>query len=257
MSTCVRAFQYCMNILNTMMCYLGYNAIYVFSVCQIFYGKMKSLTKSPRLDYIKNNCCFFASVSYHTQTEEPPKYFIECFDKGTGANPMNKRVMHYDPTNYAQEKDLIEECNGRLLLNDASYIIYNAPTNNSLYDKRIISDNTFKNVPWSDNKIIYKCATYDFMSVQLKFINDPDSVYNVVLKTDDYNFYIEGNVINRDFILYYSHEILKTGDLMRKLSISDKNAMSYTLTIVDADVNVLNITDEQSIILGEDAYTCV
>ena len=126
----------------------------------------------------------------------------------------------------------------------------------------IITDNTFKNVSWSDNKIIYKCTTYDFMSVQLKFINDADNaVYNILLKTDDYNFYIEGNVINRDFILYYSHEILKIWDkleeLMCKLMSGDKNALSYELTIVDADVNVLNITDEQSIILGECTYTSV
>lgn len=253
------AFQYCMDILNTVMYYLGYKAIYVFSVCQIFYEKMHAVAKSSRLECMNNNCGVLnLSAMYHMTPEEPPKYFIECFDKGSGAEPMNKTVMHYDPTNYAQEKDLIEECNGRLLLNDTSYIIYNAPANNNVYDKRIIGDNTFKNIEWHDNKIIYKCATYDFMSVQLTFINDPDNtVYNVVLKTDDYNFYIEGNVINRDFILYYSHEILKIGDFMRNLASSDKNAMSYTLTIVDANVNVLNITDEQSIILGEDAYTSV
>ena len=252
----MRAFKYCMGLLNTVMYYLGYNAIYMFSVCQIFYGKMCALTKSSRLNYINNKCGFFASDAYYKQLGELPKYFIECFDKGS--SHMNKTVMHYDPTNYAQEKDLIEECNGRLLVNDMSYIIFNVPTNNGLHDKRIIMDNIFKNVAWTDNKIIYKCTTYDFMSVQLKFIHDPDNaVYNVVLKTDDYNFYIEGNVINQDFILYYSHEILKIGDLMRKLASSDKNALSYTLTIVDADVNVLNITNEQSIILGECAYTCV
>jgi hypothetical protein len=245
-----------MGLLNAVMYYLGYNAIYMFSVCQIFYGKMRAFAKSSRLDYINNKCVFFASDAYYKQLEELPKYFIECFDKGS--NHMNKTVMHYDPTNYAHEKDLMEECNGRLLLNDASYIIYNAPTNNGPHDKKIIMDNMFKNVEWINNKIIYKCATYDFMSVQLKFIHDPDNaVYNVMLKTDDYNFYIEGNVINRDFILYYSHEILKIGDLMRKLASSDKNALSYTLTIVDAEVNVLNITDEQSIILGECTYTYV
>jgi hypothetical protein len=256
MSTCVSAFQYCMDILNAALCYLGYNAIYAFSVCQIFYEKMRPLSKSPRLDYIKNKCCIFECATHDTQHEERPKYFIECFDKGP--NAMNKRVMHYDPTNYAQEKDLIEECNGRLLINEDAYIIYNASTNNCLYDKKIITDSAFNHVSWLDNTIIYKRAKYDFMSVQLKFINDPeDKVYNVVLKTDDYNFYIEGNVINRDFILYYSREILKIGELMQKLSSSEKNALSYTLTIVDGDVNVLNITDEQSIILGECAYTCV
>jgi len=255
MSTCVHAFQYCMDILNAALYYLGYNAIYAFSVCQIFYEKMQVLAKSPRLDYIKNKCCIFECATHDTQHEERPKYFIECFDKGAG--PMNKRVMHYDPTNYAQEKDLIEECNGRLLINENAYIIYNAP-NNGLYDKRIITDNTFKHVSWLDNTIIYKRTTYDFMSAQLKFINDQeDAVYNVVLKTDDYNFYIEGNVINREFILYYCSDILKIGELMRRLSSSDKNALSYTLTIVDGDVNVLNVTDEQSIILGECAYTCV
>ena len=257
MSRCMRAFHYCMDILNVGLYYLGYNAIYAFSVCQIFYEKMCALAKSPRLDYIKNKCeGLNLSASYYKQSEDAPKYFIECFDKGS--EPMNKTVMHYHPTNYAQEKDLIEECNGRLLLNDTSYIIYNAPANNKAHDKMIITDNTFKHVSWLDNKIIYKCATYDFMSVQLTFINDPDNaVHNVVLKTDDYNFYIEGNVINREFILYYSYEILKIGELMTRLSRSDKNAMSYTLTIVDGDVNILNVTDVQSIILGECTYTCV
>jgi len=256
MPTCISAFQYCLDILNTVLYYLGYNAIYAFSVCQIFYEKMCALAKSPRLDYIKNKCGFFVSDTHNATTEEPANFFIECFDKGS--NQMSKTVMHYNPSNYAQEKDLIEECNGRLLINDTSYIIYNAPTNNGLYDKMIMTDNTFKHVSWLNNKIIYKCATYDFMSVQLKFINDADNVvYIVALKTDDYNFYIEGNVINRDFILYYSREILKIGDTLNVLMNDDKKELSYTLTIVDADVNVLNITDEESIILGECAYTSV
>lgn len=255
MSACMTALQYCMDILNVAMYYLSYKAIYVFSVCQIFYERMNALAKSPRLDYIKNKFWFLNISASCKQAEQLPKYFIECFDKGS--NLMNKTAMHYDPENYAQEKDLIEECNGRLLINDNAYIIYNAPTNNCLYDKMIISDKTFKNVEWSDNKIIYKCATYDFMSVQLKFINDPDdAVHNVALKTNHYNFYIEGNVINRDFILYYSHEILKIGEKLQMLMNNDKNALSYTLTIVDADVNVLNVTDEQSIILGVHKYTC-
>jgi hypothetical protein len=249
------AFNYCIDILNVVIYYLGYNAIYLFSVCQIFYTKMTALTKSPKLDYIKNKFGFFASATHNAQAVQRSKYFIECFN--AGSNPMNKTVMYYDPSNYAHEKDLIEECNGQLLINPNSYIIYNAPTNNGLYDKMIISDNTFKTIEWSDNKIIYKCTTYDFMSVQLKFIHDLDNtVYNVALKTDDYNFYIKGNVINREFILYYCSEILKIGELMKNFTKSDKS-LSYTLTIVDGDVNVLNVTDEQSVILGECAYTCV
>ncbi len=129
------------------------------------------------------------------------------------------------------------------------------------HDKLIIKDQLFKNVSWENNKIIYKRATYEFMSVQLKFINDPDNaVHNVRLKTDEYNFYIEGNVINRDFIIYYCNEMLKLEELMLMLMKSveqNKCALSYILTIVDADVNVLNVTDDQDIILGETAYTCV
>ena len=261
MSTYVHAFQYCMDILNAVMYYLGYNAIYVFSVCQLFYEKMHALTKSPKLECIKNKFRVFTSNAYHEQTEDRPKYFIECFNTDPTDNTMNKTEMHYDPNDYAQEKDLIEECNGRLLLNDDTYIIYNAPTINGAHDKMIMRDQLFKNVSWENNKIIYKRTTYEFMSVQLKFINDPDNVvHNVSLKTNEYNFYIEGNVINHDFIIYYCNEILKLEELMCTLmkSVEQQSlALSYTLTIVDADVNVLNITDEQDIILGETAYTCV
>ena len=259
MPTCAITINYCIDVLNEIIYYLGYNAIYLFSVCQIFYNKMKTYAISPKLDYIKSKCLFLNICAPCKQTKEEPKYFIECFNKGS--NQMNKTEMHYNPANYAQEKDLIEECDGRLLLNDTSYIIYNAPTNNGAYDKMVITDNTFNNVMWLDNKIIYKCAKCEFMSVQLKFINNnEDTVYNVALKTGEYNFYIDGNVLNRDFIMYYCNHILKIGNKLQYLinnSMNSVNACSYTLTIVDADVNVLNISDDQTIILGEFSYTCV
>jgi hypothetical protein len=256
MPNCMSMREYCLDILNVVICYLGYNAIYLFSVCQLFYEKMKTYANNPQLEYIKSKLLFLNICSSCKQTKEAHKYFIECFDKGS--NTFNKKIMNYVPTNYAQEKDLIEECNGKLLLNDTSYIIYNAPTSNGAYDKMVITDKTFKNVTWSDNKIIYKCAKYDFMSVQLKFINDPDdTVYNISLKTCEYNFYIDGNVLNRDFIMYYCNHILKIGNKLQDLMSSNKKKLTYTLTIVDTDVNVLNVTDEQSIILGECAYTCV
>ena len=259
MSTYANASKYCIDILNTIICYLGYNAIYLFSVCQIFYEKMKTYANSPQLDYIKSKLWFLNICAPCKQTEETSKYFIECFDKKS--NQMSKTEMYYNPVNYAQEKDLIEECDGRLLLNDASYIIYNAPATSGAYDKMIIADKTFKNVTWANNKIIYKYAKCEFMSVQLKFINDTeDAVYNVVLKTNKYNFYIEGNVLNRDFIVYYCNHILKIGVKLQDLinnSTDIINALSYTLTIVDTDVNVLNITDNQNVVLGECSYTCL
>jgi hypothetical protein len=259
MPTCATTYNYFIDVLNAIICYLGYNAIYLFSVCQIFYKKMKTYANSPRLDYIKSKIWVLNVCSPCKQTKEAPKYFIECFDKKS--NQMSKTEMHYNPDNYAQEKDLIEECNGRLLLNDTSYIIYNAPTTNGAYDKMIISDNTFKNVTWADNKIIYKCTKYEFMSVQLKFINDPeDAVYNIALKSGERNFYIEGNALNRDFIMYYCNHILKIGERIKVLMSTAEqktNELSYALTIVDADVNVLNVSDGQIIVFGEFAYTCV
>lgn len=86
-------------------------------------------------------------------------------------------------------------------------------------------------------------CSYRFMSFE---VDTGLKKYDIKLNFNKSTYYIVGNVINRDFLLYYIKNIIKdksVGDL-------DK----YSICMMDQDVNIKFLTQENQILLLENEY---
>jgi hypothetical protein len=96
----------------------------------------------------------------------------------------------------------------------------------------------------TNNKISsLKECNFRFMSFEL---DTGTKKYDIKLNFDKTTFYIVGNVINKEFLLYYIKNIIK-----------DKNVDSldkYNICLMDQNVDIKYLTQENQILLFEDQY---
>jgi len=125
---------------------------------------------------------------------------------------------------------------------------------NTLFNILYIATN-IKNGTVIANKLIIdkKCVCLEFDMSNITFIalylNYNDMRYNINLKTDEFNYYLVGNVIDKDFIQYYINTVLNL-----KFSYVESEILSYQLELIDNDVKMLCLNAEQSIIIEKDGY---
>jgi hypothetical protein len=77
-------------------------------------------------------------------------------------------------------------------------------------------------------------------------------LYNINLKTDEFNYYLVGNIIDKYFVQYYINTVLNLNFSYKELEIK-----TYQLELVDHNVNIINLNFEQSIIIEKDGYRIV
>jgi hypothetical protein len=68
------------------------------------------------------------------------------------------------------------------------------------------------------------------------------------LKTNTYNFYLVGNIINKLFLQYYINVILNNINFV----IDDEK--SYSLELMDHEVNIIYLDINQTIIIEKNGY---
>jgi hypothetical protein len=99
-------------------------------------------------------------------------------------------------------------------------------------------------------KLVYELSNIQFMLLEIKL---GDTSYKIDLKTDIYNYYVIGNILDKRFFTYY----------LRNYHIADKSiiehiAQSDTLFVklIDHEVNVreLEITDKKYITIQKENY---
>jgi hypothetical protein len=199
---------------------IAYNLLYCFSWCQIQLYKIKN-NVSSKLKNI-NVCC--------------GKYLKE---KGWINDIVVNEIIIIDSNGnelcnlYIKNKDIIE--------NDYSNIDYAGLI---LLDKDIdincVNHVFYKKIP---NNIDYKVSKLKFMSIELDYNNNK---YLIELKSSDKNYYIVNNYLNEFFFKYYIKNILN-------LKI-DQDNFDYNVTIIDNDVNIINLLPHQTIKINEDNY---
>jgi len=128
------------------------------------------------------------------------------------------------------------------------------------YDIIVISDGTATNKIITNNEKIYlNNNTIIFEQSEIKFILVEfivgDKHFKLDFKTDTYNFYVVGNIINRQFILYFMNNIYDD-----HLSIQDLNKYGdkHYLKILDHEVNELMLEmndDNDNIIIQKNSYS--
>ena len=69
-----------------------------------------------------------------------------------------------------------------------------------------------------------------------------DKKMRIQFKTDNYNFYLNGNVFDKPFIRYFMRRYY--GELID----------AYTLNIIDNNVNRIEVDERQSIVFYRDSY---
>lgn len=205
----------------------SYKLIYFYSKCQIiyikFYNKIKSYidtipkTKPTTIkNIIKNDICHYINGEKHNS-------FI--------ADSILEQFVVYD---------LLKEDENSIYI----YSDYFQPIEDNCINKVIISENPVS--------LIYDISNIKFMLLEVK-VND--NMYKINLKSDTYNYYIDGNILNRQFFIYYlktyySEQITK--ELNKNYYFPD----ILHIKLIDQDINVkeLEITNSKHIILYKDSY---
>lgn len=92
----------------------------------------------------------------------------------------------------------------------------------------------------------YKHSKLRFFSIELTYA---DKTHQIELINDKHNHYIVNNILNEQFFKYYLTNILE-------VSI-DNNPFNYNVSIIDHNVNIINLTPNDYLIIKEDTYEIV
>jgi hypothetical protein len=153
-------------------------------------------------------------------------------------------------------------CNDSLTSDDF-FITYECDKNLKLFNRVIFEDTLLmQTIPLNIN-----CTKYVFTNI---FVTIFDKEYTIYLRSDNYNFYLVGNIINYSFIQYYILNILQTNvfsyfnkelynllyikGLIKSYAIQGIK-VPYSLSIIDHKFNMITITQDDSIILNCSDYT--
>jgi len=215
---------------------IGYSSIYYYSYCQIQINKIKKyITPYCSLytkiigtsfnDFLKRNNLVFYPFIFYPCTE---KNKLTFFKNGTNVKEIpyiDNFIINDIPANY----DFIE-------ISD-----YSSDNNNFVNKICMVS------IP-SIEKIKYELSNIKFMSICLIY---NEKKYDIYLSTEKYNYYIVGNVIDQIFLRYYLINILN------EQSNAIPDDFQYKLEVLDQNVNMITLTNIDSIVFNKDNYELI
>ena len=201
------------NNINNMIMYLTYNVIYYITGVQVLYNKSYK-TIEPFLLFLNS---YTRKQSSQTDIND-----IQIIADGNVTITTNKEQLK------------------NILYKDVNFdlIIYSHLKNKVIYVK----------LPTDYN---YNILNYKFMNTEL--ITKSQKRINLSFVTTDYNYFIENNFINSDFILYFIDAHYK--EFMSTLPPGDLN--EYTMHIIDDKINIIEITSLDTIWLVKDKFVII
>jgi hypothetical protein len=208
---------------------LSYNLLYFFSNFQIFYTKINNNINKKIIDFIQyydKNCNLM--------------FFIEH---------LNKKEKNFNELEYIKNNKIVKIDKKETVLDISfDFIIYTDYSkinnkyfnfNNNLYYTSL--NNCFNKIIYYKNpdnyNYNYEISQFKFILLEL-LINK--YLYKIELKTDDYNFYIVNNVLDKNFFMYYLVNFLKYNE--------EKNDEILLLKIIDQNVKIFEIDLEKQFI---------
>ena len=198
---------------------VGYNIIYFYSVCQIKYNQ----TYNNILFYLEtfNENKLINDIKIQTiQT-------TELFDLNTN---KNKIFTEKEQQIFNQIVSSIQSPNNILIISE-------------LLNKKIINKNT-----WNFD-FNFDVSKITFIAL---YLNYNDIRYNIILKTEAFNYYLVGNIIDKRFVQYYINNILKLPFYYKEEAMD-----SYQLELMDHEVNMISLNACQSIVIEKNKYNIV
>ena len=200
---------------------LVFNTIYVYSWCEI---KLKN-----GFQYIENNNPETAKFIRNFFNTTPKTLDIEFIKDNQIVNISSKHqylnseglcdIPHYDFVLYSDTSET--PCNIKIMHLTSKWCLLNPET----YD--------------------YELSTIKF--ILLEFIVGEKS-YKIDLATNKYNFYVKGNILDKNFFLYYLRNI-HSDELI--FEDDDIQLDEITIKIIDHNVNIKKIS------LTEDVTQCI
>lgn len=184
---------------------------------------------------------------------------IDYSDVGDETKIINNSLIQTRATFYNNGKKIHEKTITKtsldLCYNDIYSDISNINTTNSYdlvvyeYDAKhaiYVKDNTNNFITANtDNNVISECEN-DYISIVLEYNGKS---YDIDLKTDKYNFCVKFNPITKMFLYYYLLNVLKADN------ICSFDTFTYSLEIIDKDVNMYTITHDDVMLLGQNYTT--
>jgi len=160
----------------------------------------------------------------------------------------------YNPDVYSSKEEVLRELNQHMGMDSKQYnklFIYNVRTDSGVCDKLVVRD--LEAVEWDKTHVVYKKTVPFFMSIQVVFEKDATkTAHTIVLQMGENNYYVSGNVINYDFIMYYCAHVLRIEHVMN--AQQDPSPVCYSLTLVDNNIKVFTICEKDEIVFSEGDY---
>ena len=174
---------------------------------------------------------YFRPYFYRTTQGDIVKCEYINYQANTLITTVSKYPIHINEKKkeliITYECDKLYNCYNRLIYNPENYLLTPNPT----------------------------YTNYVFMSITLLI---EDCEIKMYLRTNKYNFYVCGNVINSDFILYYlqnmHHMFLQKHYLYNPFH---KDNLSYKLHILDHCWKEYNLTAKDTILLHKNTYEVI
>jgi hypothetical protein len=214
---------------------------YLFYFIFIVFQESYNILIQPSINYLCSNINL-VNISYNLL------YFVSlCQIK------INKilKYIYIDNSKIDNNNNIIIECykegkqENKLNVNNIFDIdIDTIHTNN--YDYMIITEHTNKNKIFTTkltNNIQHEESNIKFVALN---VNYNDNNFKINLKDNNHNYYVVNNEINKQFIEYYLENVLNVP--------IDKNNFKYDIELIDHDVNFLNLSHEDNIIIEKDHY---
>jgi hypothetical protein len=211
--------EYFQNILI----HISYKLIFYYSTCEMYINKYKNILN----DYINSNEEFKKIFKIINSLKNNCREEFEFVKNGNV-------VIKTTKNNLLNQIDNIDY--------DYDFIIYSDYSNESETINKVLFYNLESlKQSYNNNKINYDIVSYKFIMFEIILNNIPISIN---LTTEKYNYLIDKNIINQNFIKYfikkYNYNIFD--------NFNDEHFLSYKIRIIDNCINVLEFDNNPLLI---------
>jgi hypothetical protein len=206
---------------------VSYKAIYLFSKCQILFGKLSVRT----MEFVNTN--------------PQLKAFIDNIYKKPAVQNQICKIHNAEISakNYTTDRGNYFEA----VADDASFYLFVDNANPIENTDGCVNRVIFRGPPFSSK---YEMSNARFLLFEIKV---HDKFYKINLHGPGYNYYVVNNILDRNFFLYF----LKYYQVYDLTDDDISNIKSFEVKTIDQNVNVKNmeITDERFITIKKEDYT--
>jgi hypothetical protein len=126
------------------------------------------------------------------------------------------------------------------------FVVYSDVLNNDSPIVKII-----KQIPLlKGEKLKYELSNEKFIMVELTV---KDVTVSIKFSTDEYNYFVVGNIFNHQFIKYFLNK--HYGDFLGKNNITLDEINQYRLKIIDSNVMSQEFNEKQNIVIMKHVYS--